>query len=109
MNNRWYSINSVRPACPIGNVNIDYDPGKDVLLISLDDSIADDEMLIDAERDVVVTIKRLPGEAWCISSLALTNASKHRLWADLFGGLESGLRDRKKMNFSVDPIHWELK
>ena len=118
MRKHWYSINAVRPAFPRGNVIIDYDPEEDVLLISLDasspeeeekNSIANSEMLIERARNIVVTINHPGDEPRFISSIALTNASRHPLWADLFRGLEVAMHERKMMNFSVDPSRWELK
>lgn len=118
MRKHWYSINAVGPAFPRGNVIIDYDPEEDVLLVSLSASdpaeeekisIANSEMRIEKERNVVITINHSPERPWRISSIALTNASRHPLWADLFRGLEITLRDGKMMNFSVDPSRWELE
>lgn len=113
-----FSINSIRPAFPQGHVVIDYDPEEDVLLISLDasspeeeekNSIANSEMLIERARNIVVTINHPRDEPCFISSIALTNASTHPLWADLFRGLEFAMRDGKMMNFSVDPRCWDLR
>lgn len=112
------SINSIRPAFPQGHVVIDYEPEEDVLLISLDASspeeeeifgIANSKMLIEHEKNIVVTINHSPERPWRISSIALTHASRHPLWADLFRGLEVAMHERKMMNFSVDPSRWELK
>lgn len=114
MRKHSFSINSIRPAFPQGHVVIDYDPEEDVLLISLDASspeegIANSEMLIEHEKNIVVTINSSSERPWRISSIALTNASKHPLWADLFKGLEVALMGRKMMHFSVDPRRWELE
>lgn len=118
MRKHWYSINAVRPAFPRGNVIIDYDPEEDVLLISLDASnpeeeekfgIANSEMLIEYEKNIVVTLNHSPESPRRISSIALTNASMHPLWADLFRGLEVAMHECKMMNFTLDPSRWELK
>ena len=118
MGTRWYSINSVKPACTRGNVNIDYDPEEDVLLVSLADSdpelndkvsIANSEMRVEREKNVVITFNRIADGSWFISSIALTNASHHPLWAEIFRGLEFALKERKALHFTIDPSHWKLK
>lgn len=118
MSDHWFSICTVRPANPRGNFTIDYDPGGDVLLITLAASdpevmgavsIDKSEMLIEREKNIVITINHSPENPWFISSIALTKASEHPLFADLFRGLEIALRGGKMMNFIVDPSRWKLK
>ena len=118
MSKRWFSITTIKPALPRGNVIIDYNPEEDLLLIALatsdpkedeEISIAKSEMRIEREKNIVITINRSPEKPPFISSIALTRASEHPLFADLFRGLEVALREEKMMNFSVDPSLWDLR
>jgi hypothetical protein len=71
-------------------------------------SIANSEMRIEKERDIVITINHSAVKPWFISSVALINASRHPLFADLFRGLEFSLRESKTLTFTVDPSRWRL-
>lgn len=114
MDKSWFSKFGTPPAGANG-VFIAYDPDDDVLLITSacgpkgEDVAASAEMRIERKRDIVIEITRSAGEPWSVYSIALTNASRHTLWADLFRSLEIGLRERKPMKYTLDPSRWTLE
>lgn len=94
---------------------VHYDPDEDILWVGLASGPAGEEdlhsqgdIISDSGRSVVVTINNEGPGLWLISSLALTNASRHPFWRELFQGLEVALRERKRLNFAVDPSRWNI-
>lgn len=95
---------------------IGYNPVEDILWIGRSRDPAGVEVdhgqgdiLIYEKENVVITINNVGPQQWFVSSVALTQASRHPLWADIFRGLEFGLRERRRIQFFVDPCRWELR
>lgn len=111
-----YLIKRLDPKRPWGAVIIHYDHDEDILWIGRNYGCVGDDcihgagkLLIDAGKDVVITVNPAESENSCfISSIALTRASKNPFWTDLFRGLETALGQRKKLRFTVDPNEWRF-